>query len=122
MTDFSADSQVINLWGRYSAAKETGDRLFAEECDQEDTEDQISDAYGAMHVVADQIGALIPKSVLALGAHLIHEIDADDNDNQVLRAHRASVWPRSRPQFVGAIAADARSACWRKRRRPDDRA
>ena len=98
----AADSQVLNLWAQYRAMKDAGDRLLAEEAD----DDKISDAYGAMHSVADEIGALIPASVLALGAHLIHEINAADNDVQVLRAHRASL-AAIRTQLVGDIAEAA---------------
>ena len=45
-------------------------------------------------------------SVLALGASLVIGIHADDKEENVLAAYRAS--PRAiRPQLVGAVAEDA---------------
>jgi hypothetical protein len=66
---------------------------------------RINQAFDLLHTVAHKIEALIPASVLALGAHLIHEIEADDEDH-VIRSHRASL-AAIRPQLVGAIAEDA---------------
>jgi hypothetical protein len=45
-------------------------------------------------------------SVLALGASLVIGIHADDKDENVLAAYRASL-RAIRPQLVGAIAEDA---------------
>ena len=45
-------------------------------------------------------------SVLALGASLVIDIQADDEEENVLAAYRASL-RAIRPQLVGAIAADA---------------
>jgi hypothetical protein len=45
-------------------------------------------------------------SVLALGASLVIGIHADDEEENVLAAYRASL-RAIRPQLVGAIAADA---------------
>jgi hypothetical protein len=56
--------------------------------------------------VEHKIEALVPASVLALGGHLIGEIESDADEDHVIRAHRASL-AAIRPQLMGAIAEDA---------------
>jgi hypothetical protein len=68
--------------------------------------DRIDHAYDLLHAVEHEIKALAPTSVLALGGHLIIELEADDDEDHVIRSYRAGL-TAIRPQLVGAIAEDA---------------
>jgi hypothetical protein len=93
------------------ALSELSDRIRQQDAERERVgftmnDPRINRAYDVSHAVAHKIEALIPASVLALGAHLINEIEADADEDHVIRAHRASL-AAIRPQLVGSIAEDA---------------
>jgi hypothetical protein len=93
------------------ALSELSDRIRQQDAERERVgftmnDPRINRAYDLRHVVEHKIEALVPSSVLALGVHLIGEIESDADEDHVIRAHRASL-AAIRPQLVGAIAEDA---------------
>lgn len=93
------------------ALGELSDRLRQQRAEEERVghtlnDDRIEHAYKVLHAVEDKIEALVPVSVLALGAHLIRRIEGDDDEEEELRVCRATL-AAIRPQLVGPIAEDA---------------
>jgi hypothetical protein len=93
------------------ALSELSDRIRQQHAERERVgftmnDPRINRAYDVSHAVEHAIEALVPASVLALGAHLIGEIESDADEDHVIRAHRASL-AAIRPQLVDSIAEDA---------------
>jgi hypothetical protein len=93
------------------ALGELSDRIQQQHAEQERVgftpdDSRINHAYDVQRAVESKIESLLPASVLALGAHLISEIERDADEDPIIRAHRASL-AAIRPHLVGSIAEDA---------------